>query len=110
METPQVSLRFGHDIPLMGLLALMRIDNCFVEEYDLNELHKKWCDFKIIPMASNLQMVFYKSKGDEPILVKFLLNEREVGIPLSSDLYPYYRWDDVKDYYESVMNRSEKRN
>lgn len=110
MGTPQVSLRFGHDIPLMGLLALMRIDNCFVEEYDLNELHKKWCDFKIIPMASNLQMVFYKSKGDEPILVKFLLNEREVGIPLSSDLYPYYRWDDVKDYYESVMNRSEKRN
>lgn len=101
----QASLRFGHDIPLMGLLSLMRIDGCFTQETDLEKLHTKWCDFKIIPMASNIQMVFYKAKGDKPILVKFLLNEREVGIPLQSDNYPYYKWSDVSAYFSSLQNR-----
>lgn len=105
-ETPQVSLRFGHDIPLMGLLALMRIDNCYVEETNLEVLYKKWCDFKIIPMASNIQMVFYKSKGENPVLVKFLLNEKEVGIPLETATFPYYKWDDVVAYYASIMGRN----
>lgn len=101
--TPQVSLRFGHDIPLMGLLSLMRIDNCFVEEYDLEQLYTKWCDFKIIPMASNLQMVFYKAKEGSPVLVKFLLNEKEVGVPVKTNAYPYYDWNDVVGYFSEVL-------
>lgn len=102
---PQAHLRFGHDIPLMGLLALMHIENCYVEETDLNKLYTKWCDFKIIPMASNIQIVFYKKKSSDPILVKFLLNEKEVSIPCQTNTFPYYVWDDVVNYFSAVMDR-----
>ena len=37
------------------------------------------------------------------MLVKFLYNEREVRIPVASDLAPYYRWNDVRDFYRNVM-------
>jgi len=49
----------------------------------------------IIPMAANLQMVFYKNdKGS--VLVKFLHNEREVRLPIPSKYAPYYEWEEVK--------------
>jgi hypothetical protein len=104
---PNVSLRFGHDIALMSLLALMHLDNCYVEERNLENLYTEWCDFKIIPMSANLQIVFYKKKkgNDEDVLVKFLQNENEVGIPVKSDIYPYYKWSEARDYFKSQLRR-----
>ena len=51
-----------------------------------------------MPMASNLQMIFYRNrKGD--VLVKLLRNEVETTIPaLRSVSGPYYRWDDLRGY------------
>jgi len=102
---PNVSLRFGHDIALMSLLSLIHVDNCYTDERNLENLYKVWCDYKIIPMSANLQMVFFKKKGnDDDILVKLLLNENEVGIPLKSGTYPYYKWKEVRDYFLSVID------
>lgn len=84
--TPQATLRFGHDTSLYRLLTLLGLFN---EEQRMD---------KIIPMAANLIMVFYKN-GEGDILVKFLHNEREIRLPMESDTAPYYRWDDVKKHY-----------
>ena len=54
-------------------------------------------------MAANIQLVFYRKKASDDVLVKFLYNEREVRIPVESDLAPYYRWNDVRDFYRNVM-------
>ena len=50
------------------------------------------------PFAANLQMIFYRSKkAGEPVLVKFLVNERETAIPaIKAVAGPYYKWEDVK--------------
>ncbi len=82
--TPQATLRFGHDTSLYRLFTLLGLFN---EERHMD---------KIIPMSANLIMVFYRNdKGC--ILVKFLHNEREIWLPIESQMAPYYNWNDVKD-------------
>ena len=40
--------------------------------------------YKITPMATNLQFVFYRNKAND-VLVKVLLNEDEATLPIKSD-------------------------
>lgn len=103
-DVPSVTLRFGHDGNLMSLLALMRVEGCCAVETDPERFADVWCDFRITPMAANLQLVFYRNPmWPGEVLVKFLHNEREVSIPVSTDIEPYYRWTDVAAYYEKVL-------
>ena len=57
-------------------------------------------------MAANIQLVFYRSKKSDDILVKILHNEREqildssVATPVES---VYYRWTDIKNHLLSQM-------
>ncbi|MCQ2959241.1 MAG: histidine phosphatase family protein [Bacteroidales bacterium] len=97
------TLRFGHDTGLLPLASLMQLEGCNSKITDLEKLSESWCDFKIIPMAGNLQMIFYKSKKSNDVLVKVLLNEREVDLPISSDIAPYYNWNDVEQFYRNVI-------
>jgi hypothetical protein len=51
-------------------------------------------------MAGNLQIIFYRKEAtDRQPLIKVLLNEKEATLPLPSDLAPYYRWSDFRDFY-----------
>lgn len=112
------TLRFGHDTAILPLAGLMELSIASAQVKDLSKLHEQWTDFKIIPMAANLQMVFYRdprgakpgTANPKPILVKFLYNEQEVTAPIPCDesklskkekcpTAPYYRWDDVRDFY-----------
>lgn len=116
------TLRFGHDTAILPLAGLMQLSIANAQVKDLSKLHEQWTDFKIIPMAANLQMIFYRgSRGSKPgavstkpILVKFLYNEREVTAPIPCDqaklsknekcpTAPYYRWDDVRDFYGNLL-------
>jgi len=100
------TLRFGHDGNVIPLIALMQIENFNVSVSDPAELYKYWCNFKTAPMAGNVQIVFFKKeKGDGDILVKILLHEKEVHIPVPTNMFPYYKWEDVRNYF---MNRIEK--
>lgn len=100
------TLRFGHDAGLLPLAGLMQLSITNVKVSDLSKLHEVWSDFKVIPMAANLQMIFYKKKGSD-ILVKFLYNEREITAPIPCEekcpAAPYYRWNDVKDFYKQIL-------
>lgn len=98
------SLRFGHDTGLLPLAGLLQLDNCSAKVVDLENLHTYWTDFKIIPMGGNLQIIFYKNKENK-ILLKVLLNENEVRLPLKSDLAPYYEWSDFEKYYGNVVSK-----
>ena len=41
--------------------------------------------------------------GQGDILVKAMLNEREQSLPLQTTQYPYYRWDDVRRFFEKKL-------
>ena len=100
------TLRFGHDGNVIPLLAILGIEDCAVSVSDPREVYKVWSDFKKVPMAGNVQLVFYRpAKGGvaDDILVKVLHNEQEVHIPVQTDSFPYYRWADVESYYRSLL-------
>ena len=48
-------------------------------------------------MAANFQMIFYRNAAGE-ILVQMLHNERCGRLPIATDRFPFYRWNDVRDY------------
>lgn len=96
-------LRFGHDGNLMTFVSLLQFEGCNVVESDPEKIAQTWSVYRISPMAANIQLVFYRKKGSDDVLVKFLLNEREVRIPVAGDLAPYYRWNDVRDFYGKVI-------
>ena len=33
-----------------------------------------------------------------------MLNEREVSVPVATDCAPFYHWNDVKNYYTSIID------
>ncbi|WP_291125435.1 histidine-type phosphatase [Dysgonomonas sp. UBA7698] len=93
-------LRFGHDGNIIPLAMLMHLENCYESVSEPTEFYKAWANFRITPMAGNIQIIFFRKTGSDGILVKFLLHENEVLLPgLNSDIQPYYDWKDVKKYY-----------
>jgi len=88
-------LRFGHDYPLLALVSFLGVEGVG-ERLEAGEICDRWLGFWNVPMASNLQIIFYRNKKGE-VLVKFLYQEEERLLrglePISG---PYYRWEDVK--------------
>lgn len=97
---PSASLRFGHETVLLPLVCLMGINGYGLATDDIAKLDRRgWADYRVFPMAGNVQMVFYrKSASDADPLVKVLLNENEATLPLKAAKGPYYRWADVRQY------------
>ena len=101
VTTKQATLRFGHDTIVLPIACLLELDGSNVSVDNLDELDNYFRNYEIIPYAGNVQLVFYRPlKGKKSdILVKALLNEREVTMPTSTDNFPYYKWADVRQYY-----------
>lgn len=92
------SLRFSHDSHLCPLATVMQLDPCRGIETDPDKYYTVYANYKVSPMAGNLQVIFFRNRGGD-VICKILLNENEVGIPVQTDMYPYYRWSDVRAYY-----------
>lgn len=109
LKHPGATLRFGHDTVLLPLVCLMGLNGYGKSIRDLNYLEKRgWVDYRVFPMAANVQIVFYrKSPGDSDVLLKVLLNENEATLPLPSNQAPYYRWSDFKEYYTKLLDSFE---
>lgn len=92
----RADLRFGHDSglrPLAGFIGIEGAGACSPAA----ESWKTSPTWRDMPMASNLQLVFYRKSG-EPVLVKVLYNEEEkriegLGEPLNG---AYYLWSDLQ--------------
>ncbi|MCD8194255.1 MAG: histidine-type phosphatase [Tannerellaceae bacterium] len=98
------TLRFAHDGNIVPLAMLMHLKDCYNSVSDPAEFYKAFSTFKVAPMAGNIQMVFFRKKGSDEILVKFLQNENETSIPVETDMFPYYNWKDVEAFYTKLLN------
>ena len=91
--------RFGHDScigPLTVLMGINGADQDPADPYQVKNIYQNWRTC----MACNIQLVFYKGKkSSDDILVKCLLNESEASLPVATDTFPYYKWEDVKAFY-----------
>lgn len=94
---PTVTLRFSHDSSVLPLAYLIGLKEARGGKTDIANLYKYISIDKIIPMAANIQMIFYRKEGSGDVLVKFLLNENETSVPMKTDCYPYYHWKDVRE-------------
>ncbi|MBO7554128.1 MAG: histidine-type phosphatase [Bacteroidaceae bacterium] len=102
------TLRFGHDTVIMPLACLLELDHWGNPVNNMADLANVYPDYRLIPMASNIQIVFYKHRKTGDILVKFMLNERECTIPVQTDMAPYYHWNDVEQYYRAKLQKFEQ--
>jgi len=102
---PAVTLRFGHDSVVSPLAYILHLKGCDNVPEDLDNLYKYWANFKIIPMAGNIQLIFYRKANSNDILVKFLQNEQETSIPVKTNIAPYYHWTDVEAFYRAELEK-----
>ena len=98
-----VTLRYGHDTNLAPLATLMGCNHLSASTADWQKIAEKYRTYRLIPMCGNVQLIFFRKPGDEDILVKLLLNEREVTLPVKTDCAPFYHWKDVRAYWMQVV-------
>lgn len=101
------SLRFGHDIYLGPLTILLGLDGADKVPTNPDDIEKVYQSYRT-GMAGNIQLVFYKSKKCDEILVKALLCGEEVTLPLPSETHPYYKWSDFKAHFRAICNKFKK--
>lgn len=94
------TLRFGHDGNIVPLTALLGIEGCSSNAIHPEDLAKDYADFKVSPMCSNIQLVFFRKDGGnaDDILVRIYHNERNAHLPLPVVDNNYYRWSDLRPY------------
>lgn len=101
-----INLRFGHETNIIALAVMLGLDNADRVITSYGDVADKWHAQDIIPMAANIQLIFYRPTrpgpggwSEDDILVKALLNEREVTMPGIPVTGPYYRWTTLRDQY-----------
>ncbi len=93
-------LRFSHDVGMMPFFSLIGLQG-YDTRLSFEEVCDHWNATYMMPMATNLQLVFYRGrKGD--VLVKVLFNEGESSIPALGP-GPYYPWSALREYLLSVV-------
>ena len=100
------TLRFGHESVLIPTVVPMGINNYDYSTDNLETLHEHWADYEIFPMAANLQFVFYRNPEDPAadVLVRVMLNEEDVRLPVDSFLFPFYKWSEVRAHLYRSAN------
>ena len=97
-------LRFGHDTYIGPLTVLMGINGADLDPedpYEVKNIYQNWETCKV----SNVQLVFYRGKkSSDEILVKCLLNGDEAKLPVPTDMFPYYKWSDFRQFYQNRID------
>ena len=102
----QATLRFAHDVTVIPFAVILGIKCANTVTDDWANVSYKWRINEVTPMGANIQLIFYRSKKSDEILVKVLHNEREqildstVATPVES---VYYRWADLRSYLLSKI-------
>ena len=107
-----VMLRFGHEVTLMSFFSLLDLNGSGYSTDDLETVADHWASYNLACMAGNVQWVFFRNKKGE-VIVRFLLNEEEATLPETVPFYkdakgreqrPFYRWEDVKAFYQAKID------
>ena len=97
-------LRFGHDSGIFALAGRLGINNFGAVIEDPHDVKNIWRCTEV-PMASNIQFIFYRRKAalrrpgstlEDDILFKVLMNGREATLPMEAVEGPYYSWNEFK--------------
>ena len=91
-----VQLRFGHAETLMPLLSLMHLPGCYYMTDDFSLVSRHWCNFRVVPMASNLQLILFRSDSGRMYL-RTDLNEVPVDLLVGSEEI-YVPWEKARKY------------
>jgi len=94
------NLRFSHDSYLAPLTTTLQLEGFRGEAQSFEDMRLAWANCKASPMCVNIQLIFFRNRKGN-VIVKFMHNEKELGIPIETDHYPYYDWDEVKAFYTS---------
>jgi len=90
---------------------------CGVEE-NPEKVENVWANFKVTPMASNLQVIFFRpiekdttngtasTPGADQILVKFMMNGHDVLLPIESAKAPFYTWTAAREFLKSQADKA----
>lgn len=98
------TFRFGHDGNLIPLTGILRLKGCYNSEAIPDKICDAFRTFEVAPMAGNVQIVFFRNKkNNRDVIVKFMLHEKEISIPVETNIYPFYNWNDVKSFYENIL-------
>ncbi len=96
-------LRFAHAETIIPFAALLYIPQASRSTASVDNISLLWKDYVVAPMAANIIWVVYENdKGHR--LIKMMLNEREVPFPVETNIYPFYEWESVKQFYENLLN------
>ena len=102
----RATLRYGHDSQLAPLAVEMDIVGSCTPVADSEHPEKSWVLENTCPMGANIQMVFFRKRGSDDILVKVILNENEVRIDgVKTDRWPFYHWSDLRAHYMESLDR-----
>ncbi|MCH7402704.1 histidine phosphatase family protein [Belliella kenyensis] len=103
------SFRFGHDGNIVPLAMLLHIQGTYNSVANPQDYANFWNDFKVAPMAANIQIVFYRHPEEKDVLVTFLYNEQPVSVPpIKTSIFPFYKWSDVNTFYQSLIQKPSK--
>ena len=100
-------LRFGHDTAVGPLMGILGIDGWQPVGEDVSSWQYYFQSWNL-PMASNIQFVFYRNKkSPADLLVRVMYNEHDQLLPLEDQsLAPYYKWSDFKAHYQPVIDKA----
>lgn len=104
------NLRYGHEVIVIPLVTLMELNDYGKEYASLDNIEENWRSYEIFPMACNVQMVFArpvkkKNYTADDVIVKVLLNERPVKLPVPFVNGDYVSWPALRNYYlEKIGN------
>ena len=107
-DRPMARLRFGHDGCMMVLYAVMGLPGWSDTAKDYSDVKNVWHNYDV-PMAANVQMVFYKGRQADDILVRLYINEKIQAMPFEPVGDGLYKWDDVRDGYKEVIRIGKER-
>lgn len=92
-------LHFGHDTNLIRLTTLMGIVGCAPREADPTRFDRAWQDFRVAPMAGNLQLVFFRNKAGRTLMaVRHNEQNTALPIPYAKEGAPFYEWTTAREY------------
>lgn len=94
-------LRFAHAETISPFAVLLGIKTASSPSSSVFSYREHWRPSEVIPLSSNIQWILY-SKNDH-YLIKVLLNEKEVRLPVHTETYPYYDWEKLKQYYVNKL-------
>lgn len=100
----RATLFYGRDVQVIPMADLLGIEGCCTAAAEGQPAELVWKDYEVSPMASNIQLLFFRKDASDDILVKILHNEKECRLSgIKTESWPYYHWTTVrKTLYDRV--------